>query len=63
MQSETLQALLERTLQTLRGRGSLLVRPSGTEPVIRVSIEAPTMEEAKNLADAIAQEIQRADGE
>ena len=63
MQSETLQALLERTKQTLSGRGSLLVRPSGTEPVIRVGIEAPTMEEAKNLADAIAQEIQRADGE
>jgi phosphoglucosamine mutase len=29
----------------LRGRGRVLVRPSGTEPVVRVMVEAPTSEE------------------
>ena len=29
----------------LEGRGRVLVRPSGTEPVVRVMVEAPTAEE------------------
>jgi phosphoglucosamine mutase len=33
--------------QALEGRGRVLVRPSGTEPLVRVMVEAPTDEEAE----------------
>jgi phosphoglucosamine mutase len=33
----------------LDGRGRVLVRPSGTEPLVRVMVEAPTAEEADEL--------------
>jgi phosphoglucosamine mutase len=33
----------------LEGRGRVLVRPSGTEPLVRVMVEAPTAEEADEI--------------
>jgi phosphoglucosamine mutase len=33
----------------LEGRGRVLVRPSGTEPLVRVMVEAPTDEEAEQV--------------
>jgi phosphoglucosamine mutase len=30
----------------LAGRGRVLIRPSGTEPLVRVMVEAPTEDEA-----------------
>ncbi len=38
----------------LAGRGRVLVRPSGTEPVVRVLAEAETEEEAQKLCGTIA---------
>jgi phosphoglucosamine mutase len=35
-------------------RGRVLVRPSGTEPVVRVMVEAPTAPEAAAMADRLA---------
>jgi phosphoglucosamine mutase len=32
--------------RTLEGRGRVLVRPSGTEQLVRVMVEAPTEDEA-----------------
>ena len=32
--------------RALEGRGRVLVRPSGTEPLVRVMVEAPTEDEA-----------------
>jgi len=41
--------------QALSGRGRVLVRPSGTEPLVRVMVEAPTDEEAQTVcADLVA---------
>ncbi len=34
--------------QSLAGRGRVLVRPSGTEPIVRVMVEAPTEQEAED---------------
>jgi len=51
------QAVVEeaaRVNEELAGAGRVLVRPSGTEPVIRVLAEAETEEEAKNLCARIA---------
>lgn len=61
MEDAKLQDLLERTGKQLEGRGALLVRPSGTEPVIRVGVEAPTKEEADSLCDAITSTVKEAD--
>jgi len=44
----------------LAGAGRVLVRPSGTEPVIRVLAEAETAEEAESLCASIARLIEEA---
>ena len=45
----------------LAGRGRVLLRPSGTEPLVRVMVEAPTDEEARliagRLADVVRQQL------
>jgi phosphoglucosamine mutase len=37
--------------------GRILVRPSGTEPLIRVMVEAPTHELAQSTADRLAEKL------
>jgi phosphoglucosamine mutase len=44
---------VEREEQGLEGRGRVLVRPSGTEPLVRVMVEAPTAEEADAVCDRL----------
>jgi len=39
----------------LNGEGRILVRPSGTEPLIRVMVEAPTQSMAESTAAALAE--------
>ena len=41
----------------LADRGRVLVRPSGTEPLVRVMVEAPTQAQAGEIADRIAGRI------
>ncbi len=45
--------------QVLLGRGRLLVRSSGTEPLIRVMAEGPDGEELEEIAGRVAEAIQR----
>lgn len=45
--------------EKLGDTGRILVRPSGTEPLVRVMVEAPTHEEAKVAAQAIACVIEK----
>jgi phosphoglucosamine mutase len=45
MEHEDVVAAIEREQSGLEGRGRVLVRPSGTEPLIRVMVEAPSPEE------------------
>jgi phosphoglucosamine mutase len=51
---EGLLAAAERVNAELDGSGRVLVRPSGTEPVIRVLAEAETPEAAEGLCARIA---------
>jgi phosphoglucosamine mutase len=43
----------------LSGRGRVLVRPSGTEPLVRVMVEAPTEEEAEGVCGRLVAIVQR----
>src|SRR5439155_21307635 len=43
----------------LAGRGRVLVRPSGTEPLVRVMVEAPSEREAQELCDGLVAAVQR----
>ncbi len=43
----------------LEGRGRVLVRPSGTEPLVRVMAEAPSQDEAQQVCDRLAGLIER----
>jgi phosphoglucosamine mutase len=49
----------ERLNQELNGSGRVLVRASGTEPLIRVLGEAETDESARELCARIASLVQR----
>jgi phosphoglucosamine mutase len=43
----------------LAGRGRVLVRPSGTEPLVRVMVEAPTAEEADAVCGRLVAVVER----
>jgi phosphoglucosamine mutase len=45
----TVREAVEREAAGLEGRGRVLLRPSGTEPLVRVMVEAPTAEEAESV--------------
>ena len=42
----------------LAGAGRILLRPSGTEPVVRVMVEAATVEQADDVARSLAEVVQ-----
>ena len=44
----------------LDGRGRVLLRASGTEPLVRVMVEAPTEDEAREVANDLAAEVRSA---
>jgi phosphoglucosamine mutase len=53
MASPELTEAGEREAQALEGRGRVLVRPSGTEQLVRVMVEAPSAEEADAVCDRL----------
>ena len=55
---ELLEAVARHNAE-LEGRGRVLVRPSGTEPVVRVLAEARDEEEAESLCATIADLVRR----
>ena len=62
MDDLALQAQWKQEDERLGTRGRVLVRPSGTEALIRVMVEAPKAEIAKESAERLAKEIKiRAD--
>jgi phosphoglucosamine mutase len=53
MASPELAEAGEREAQALEGRGRVLVRPSGTEQLVRVMVEAPSAEEADAVCERL----------
>jgi phosphoglucosamine mutase len=58
----TIAAELAAASAALGEGGRVLVRPSGTEPLIRVMVEAPTLEEAHAVAQPLVEAVERACG-
>jgi phosphoglucosamine mutase len=52
--AEAVWAAVERESESLKGRGRVLVRPSGTEPLVRVMVEAPGEDECEEIAGRLA---------
>ena len=51
------QAAVARATASLGLSGRVLLRPSGTEPMIRVMVEAGTADEAQRIADELAEVV------
>lgn len=51
-------AAVEREQEALAGRGRVLVRASGTEPLLRVMVEAPSAEEAEAVCGRLVERAQ-----
>lgn len=58
-QVPAVQREIERIEKKLDGSGRVLVRSSGTEPLVRVMIEGPRKDEIQELAEELAQLIQK----
>ncbi|MDH3871148.1 MAG: phosphoglucosamine mutase, partial [Gammaproteobacteria bacterium] len=50
----TVQAAVKSAEQRLAGRGRVLLRPSGTEPVVRVMVEGEDEQTVREAADQLA---------
>ena len=58
--ADTVKASVEKVNVQLTGRGRVLLRKSGTEPLIRVMVEGPELDEVTNLANEIAEAVKLA---
>ncbi len=50
---------VEREAEGLEGRGRVLLRPSGTEPLVRVMVEAPTAAEADEVCNRLVARVRQ----
>jgi phosphoglucosamine mutase len=59
VRSKEISPALRTEIDALAGAGRVVVRPSGTEPVVRVLAEAETEEDASDLCARIAALVSR----
>ncbi len=60
VQSEGVQSALAHAQQAVKGRGRAFLRPSGTEPVVRVTVEADTAELMQGTLDSLSDAVKAA---
>jgi phosphoglucosamine mutase len=58
-EAEAVWEAVEREGAKLDGRGRVLVRPSGTEPLVRVMVEAPSAHEAEAVCGRVVDVVRR----
>jgi phosphoglucosamine mutase len=58
MDAAAVREAIEREQARLDGRGRVLVRPSGTEPLIRVMVEAPSDQETDEVCGRLVSVVQ-----
>jgi phosphoglucosamine mutase len=52
-----LQSAIRAAEGALAGRGRMLIRYSGTEPICRVMVEGPTQDETRRIAESLAETV------
>ena len=60
LDAEAVKAAVIAVEDKMQGRGRVLLRKSGTEPLIRVMVEGENLEQVRQYAKAIAAEVQAA---
>jgi phosphoglucosamine mutase len=60
LEAESVKAAIAAAEAQLAGRGRLVIRPSGTEPVIRVMAEGDDAREVEQVVDAICDAVRKA---
>ncbi|EHL74639.1 phosphoglucosamine mutase [Bacillus smithii] len=53
LENEKVKKAIQEAEEEMKGNGRILVRPSGTEPLVRVMAEAPTEEECNRYVEKI----------
>ena len=51
-------AAIAKVEETMAGNGRVLIRPSGTEPLVRVMLEGDSLEAIQPLAEELARLIE-----
>jgi phosphoglucosamine mutase len=59
-ESSAVQALLGEAQRALAGRGRAFMRPSGTEPVVRVTVEAADAAEVQHWVERLSDAVRAA---
>ncbi|MGX9189732.1 phosphoglucosamine mutase [Stenotrophomonas sp. Ker107b] len=60
VQAESVQAALAAAQHAVKGRGRAFLRPSGTEPVVRVTVEADSAELMQSTLDSLSAAVKAA---
>lgn len=58
--SDAIRRAISKAEEALNGRGRVLIRASGTEPVLRVMVEAEKVDDAVHHSEAIANAVKQA---
>lgn len=58
MQAQSLQAAIAAAQEKLGENGRVLIRPSGTEPLIRVMVEAATQQQAESVTQTLVAHVE-----
>ncbi|MDG4980497.1 phosphoglucosamine mutase [Lactococcus lactis] len=58
MDVPAIQKVISEMETSMNGKGRILVRPSGTEPLLRVMAESPTHEEVNHVVDTIVEVVE-----
>ena len=59
MEVPAIAEIIDKMEAEMAGNGRILVRPSGTEPLLRVMAEAPTDEQVNYYVDTIAEVVRQ----
>ncbi|AFS79189.1 phosphoglucosamine mutase GlmM [Gottschalkia acidurici 9a] len=59
LKDEEIVSEIKKLEDTLQGKGRVLIRASGTEPLVRVMLEGECIEEITNMAESLAKLIEK----